>query len=389
MIDNEEYLELAKNLIGEPYPQKEINRIIEVISEWEKLISEDAFPIFKYIVAIFKFYSEKRVVDTFIEFNKITEFLNAEEALFVPLRHNSRMETSVPLFAKLTLSLEIPNERTEFNFFDEILPDLLNKKREYVAMIRISEGKLVNNSVLTVLQEKIRSLIEESNQYKFSKTELSLERDELIKKLNKGKDDEQELNKIKNKIKSNNKNIDQIDSELNKIFNDYEKKNAKWLQTKNIFVFDDFLCSGSSVESSLNVTNIELIKLLKDVNFYFLFLEATQEGIKRVNEIIQNNELNNVHIWYINESINVKNEIENIDRITTFDEERRILNDKYNLRESEYLCKTAIASFINTPNSNYSFLKDEGNGWKPLFKREIRKPIPVNKDNLKNLCDFY
>ena len=389
MTINEEYFEIATNLIGEPYPLEEINRIIEVISEWEKLISEEAFPIFKYIIEMFCFYSERRVVNTFMEINEKNSFLNAEEALFVPLRHKSTMETSIPLFAHIALSLKIPNERTEFKYFDEIPTELLNKKREYATMIKITEGEILNDADFTGGQNKIKSLMEKLNYYNCSGTELSNNNDELIEKSKKGEDVRKELKKIKKEIKSNEKKIKQTQSEINEIINDYEKKNAKWLQANNIFVFDDFLCSGSSVASSLTDKNIEIINVLKDVNFYFLFLEATQDGVEKVNEIIQNNELNNVDILYLYDSINVKNEIENIDKITIFDDEVRFLNDKYNLHESKYNCKTAIASFINTPNSNYSFLKDEGNGWTPLFKREIRKPVRVNKDNLKNLCNLY
>ncbi|HEM4990218.1 TPA: phosphoribosyltransferase [Streptococcus suis] len=199
------------------------------------------------------------------------------------------------------------------------------------------------------------------------------------------------IGNLKVELKKITKKINEYEGKKKGALNEYSHEFASFIQTKNVIIIDDFLCTGTSVKNFLE-DNLEDIRRLKDVKFLFLFLEATSIGRDTINSFIADNELVNVKIAYGQDSVNVDNAIQQDTRFDyfTFKIEEEKINENFGLGKSDYQCRTAIATFINSPNSNCRFLNSRGTGkWEPLFERENRREINIDSEALKDVIAIY
>lgn len=392
MDKDKEYRQLAMSLLGKGTSNLEIDRIISVLNAWEKQISPEAFPIFKYVVSFFRFYSTEKVVNAFQLLNETEQYLSKKEALFLPLRHKDRMETSLPLFTTLGLVLPIDVNRTKMNISSTVLSDIYEKKTQYASADRLIKNKSGNISIKCKLTETIGDLNSTICRLSEEKSKLENKRKNTILQLrNKEKNvSNKNIAKIKKDLEYIKKQIKECESKKKGVLNEYLQSYVSLIQVQNIIIIDDFLCTGTSIKGFME-ENLVLLQSLKDVQFLFLFIEATSEGIRNIKDFIKSNNLTNVKIIYGDESINVDSKIALSEfDLNTFHTEECRITSQFALQESDYQCRTAIASFVNSPNSNCRFLNSKGNGsWEPLFEREIRKEVDINHEVLNDVSTIY
>ena len=388
-----EYKELSEKLLGENASDKEINRICSVLSTWQKQISDDAFPIFKYIVSIFNYYSSEKAATVFKDLDVRLQYLSNDEVLFLPLRTKDRMESSIPLVSMLQLHLSMDISRTNFKDSGSVLRDIYCKKREYAIAYRLSEKGMTNSSLDCSLTQSIMACDRAINALKKQQIELEEYKNNLISKLQAGEPIPKGTNikKISADIKNLKHKIKNKENEKSVILNVYLLDYVSLIQVKNVVIFDDFLCTGTSVNNFIN-DNVKYFKELIDVQFLFLFLESTREGKVEVEKTIKMNELSNVRIAFGVEAINVDNEVEKKSQsdLKIFQQEEERIENLFVFEKSKYQCRTAIASFINSPNSNCNFLCSRGNGeWQPLFERKIHPKININHEIINDTIKNY
>lgn len=389
-----EYNELSEKLLGENASDKEINRICSVLSTWQKQISEDAFPIFKYIVSIFNYYSSEKAATVFKDLDASLHYLSKDEVLFLPLRTKDRMESSIPLVSmlQLHLSMDINISRTNFKDSGSVLRDIYCKKREFAVAYRLSEKEITDSPLDCSLTRSIMTCDRAIDALKKQQIELEEYKNSLISKLQAGEPIPKgiDIKKISADIKNVKYKIKKKENEKSGILNVYLLDYVSLIQVKNVVIFDDFLCTGTSVNNFIN-DNVKYLKELSDVQFLFLFLESTSTGKVEVEKTIKMNKLFNVEIASGMEAINVDNEVKKKSQsdFKIFQQEEERIESLFVFEKSKYQCRTAIASFINSPNSNCNFLCSRGNGeWQPLFERKIHPKINVNheilNDTIKN-----
>lgn len=388
-----EYKELSEKLLGENASDEEINRICSVLSTWQKQISEDAFPIFKYIVSIFNYYSSEKAATVFKDLDVRLQYLSKDEILFLPLRTKDRMESSIPLVSMLQLHLSMNISRTNFKDSGSVLRDIYCKKREYAIAYRLSEKGMTDSPLDCSLTRSIMTCDRAIDALKKQQIELEEYKNNLISKLQAGEPIPKGTNikKISADIRNVKDKIKKKESEKSGILNVYLLDYVSLIQVKNVVIFDDFLCTGTSVNNFIN-DNVKYLKELSDVQFLFLFLESTSTGKMEVEKTIKMNELFNVRIAFGMEAINVDNEVKKKSQsdLKIFQQEEERIENLFVLEKSKYQCRTAIATFINSPNSNCNFLCGRGNGeWQPLFERKIHPKININHEIINDTIKNY
>lgn len=392
-MHNSKYKELSEKLLGEDAFDNDINRICLVLEDWEKQISKHAFPIFEHIVRKFNYYSSGKAASVFKKLDSEFHYLSEKEVLFLPLRTEDRMESSVPLVSMLQLHLLMNISRTNFKDSGSALRDIYMKKREFSSAYRLTEAEMPDTWFDCALTRSILKCEKDINDLRQEQIGYEEEKNDLISKLKAGEPipKDADVKTISDKIKLVKKKICNKGSEKSGLLNAYLLDNVSLIQAKNVVIFDDFLCTGTSVNDFIE-ENIEYFKKLSDVQFLFLFLESTTIGRRKVEKTIEANKLSNVKIGFEVESINVDHEIENLSQsdFEIFQQEEDRIESLFDFEESEYQCRTAIASFINSPNSNCNFLCSRGNGkWHPLFERKVHPKINVNQEILEDTIRRY
>lgn len=392
-MHSSKYRGLSEKLLGEDTFDKDINRICSVLEDWEKHISKQAFPIFEHIVRKFNYYSSGKAATVFKNLDSKFDYLSKEEVLFLPLRKKDRMESSIPLVSMLQLHLPMNISRTNFKDSGSALRDIYTKKREYSNAFRLAKNVKSDTWLDCALTRSILKFEKDINDLREEQTGYEEDKNDLISKLKAGEPIPKDVNvkTITDKIKLVKKKICNKEREKSGLVNAYLLENVSLIQAKNVVIFDDFLCTGTSVNDFIK-ENIKYFKKLSDVQFLFLFLESTTIGKKEVEKTIEMNELSNVKIGFEVESVNVDNEIKNISQsaFKIFQQEEDRIESLFDFEESKYQCRTAIASFFNSPNSNCNFLCSRGNGkWHPLFERKIHPTIDVNKEILEDTIKRY
>ena len=311
--------------------------------------------------------------------------------MYIPLRKYERVETAVVLFGHLLVPLKIPNSCTAVSCSKAVLENILSKKQEYAALMRMTSGgkHLENEIYFGSLGNKICSILEELSSEKSRLDKLVEKKEEKISEVRSRKREyDDDITSINDSINILRSNIKIKESQINTYINEYRRSYTLPLQTRNIYIFDDFLCTGSSVDEFLR-KNSTIIKSLVDVKIHFLFLEATEIGISKITNTIKELTLDNVQFSYGKISLNIDEEVANEFPIEILNREEHRLNEEFNLPKGSYECRTAIATYINAPNSNYNFLNCRGHGWQPLFERENRVSEKINLENLNEVVKVY
>ena len=395
MIENKKFNNLAIKILGKNASEEKIEQISSALKFWEKKISKEAFPIFEYIASIFNFYSLEKATTVFKELDKEFQYLSKEEVLFLPLRTKDRIESSIPLLSILTLNLSMNYNRTNLEHSGNVLKDIYTKKIVYANACKLKEGKegTDNNLIDCPLTQSILNYAKHIKELKQQQINIKKEREKLISKLqNKTiQDNNNNIKKLTDELKRVTEDINTAKKQQNEVLNKYLLNNVLLIQVKNVIIFDDFLCTGTSVNNFIT-NNIEFIKQLNDVQFLFLFIEATNVGQDKVEETIEKHKLKNVEIRFGIQSINVDCEVKKQRKLDfeLFKQEEERIEKLFGINESSYQCRTAIASFINAPNSNCNFLSNKGNGnWVPLFERNIHQRIDVNQEIINDTVRRY
>lgn len=391
MIEGSKFKKISQKILGENSTDKEINRICRVLNSWEKIISREAFPTFEYVASIFNYYSQDKAICAFKKLDEQFKYLSQKHVLFLPLRTKDRMESSIPLFTILKESLPIDQSVTNINNSGSVLKDIYEKKTEYAKASKLiyEPGNTPLNCSLT---RSIHNYNEKISKLKEEITEIEKCQNQLIENFkNKIPTQNNSLKKLSNRLKEVNRQIRSFESKKSSLLNSYKQNYVSLIQVKNVIIFDDFLCTGTSVNKFIN-TNIEYIRKLSDVKILFLFIESTSIGKSKVDKTITDKNLKNVEVKSSVQSINVDEKVkeESEEKFRIFKTEEEKIESEFNLYKSRYGCRTAIASFVNAPNSNCSFLSNKGNGgWLPLFERATHKKVDFDEEVLKDVVEGY
>lgn len=343
---------ILKN-IGVDNNDKEVkSQISKAYNFWNKVIAKKNRKYFNFLLSRTTYFSRKKVKIAFEDLLKKEDVLNGN-GLYLPLRHEERSETAVPLVYFIKECFKIHK--------DQIIPEksqiwlkLLVKNLTQASSLEKSSSRYeeeINDNKKTIesLEQEIQTVKENGEYYR-------------IKPLSK------EITKKKNMNR-------QLEDKLQKIEKISELK--KTLEHKNIVFIDDFLCSGKSASGFIEKNQREIKKLSElGYTFYLFFLSMTHEGEEKMNNTINKCFGKGEKIIKVSSyttSVNINTEIKKkFKEDKTFNKEVQRINDIYNLKESQFNTKTALASFINSPNSNYAFFTQTGknNKWIPAFPRE-------------------
>ena len=324
---------------------------------WKKNIKRDKFKYFSLILKESLYYSKSNSSDAFAG---MIYPLQNNDIILLPLRMHKRVESSVKLFIDTVNILGIPKVMTQDESdIEQWLSNLLSDNKQIDKInsdIDRLERQLIKlNNEMTECEDNIQSAKENEEFYNIKHIS------------NKKKILKDKSKKLKKDINSKRTVIDK------------HKKNTR---IKNYIFIDDFLCSGNSVSTFIDKNKDVFLNLgYRGYKFKLLCLAVTEEGLEKVNEIILSYRLREViSIEFDKICSNMEYKInEKYGNNNFFIEEKTRVNEIFNLRESEYCMDTAIASYINSPNSNYAFYTQVGEQkkWIPAFPREN---ISLDKD---------
>ena len=160
-----------------------------------------------------------------------------------------------------------------------------------------------------------------------------------------------------------------------------------------IIIFDDFLCSGESINTFI-IENESHIKALQTtgIDIYFVVLETTKDGLDKIQKLLVERKITNITLLQGEVSLDITELIKQSFKIDLFYQEQERITREFNLGEKKYFPDTAIACFSTSPNTNYLFLNkkgenSEGVAWLPLFERELKVPPSIDKDKIKRWID--
>lgn len=315
---------------------------IEILENWEcEEFTPEIFALILRICSNFHYYSEKKTSNTFYSMAKMESFkeiLKSDDTLYMPLIKKDRVETSIGIFLQFINRLGIGTHDT------------------YVGKTKI----------------KLQQIFKAFNDYENKQT-LVKDKEKHIELLNNALYKETE----DVRIKPLKKKINKLNSEKNKLQNlennSLEKNGEDFLYIENIVIVDDFVGTGKSV-SEFIVENQQEIKKLFFINYLFLCIETTEDGLNVINQTLKELEIDNFSIFFYRKAENY------IDNDILFDSHEKELlkgaleniQKKYKLYNSDFLANTAIASFMNAPNSNITILSKKNPSWVPLFERKKR-----------------
>lgn len=348
--------------IGIDNRDKEVrNQVSKAFNFWNTEINKKHRKYFNFLLSKTTYFSEKKVKSAFeIIFGKEKNL--KEKGLFLPLRHEERLETSISLIVFIKASFKIDKDRIPIE--RSCLKSLVVPLQESTDYIKKLQDDLeLNNNEIEVLKEEIKRL-SKAKVYK-------------------------KIDSLKKEKKDRFKRADTIKKTIEKI-----NRCKIELEDKNIIFIDDFLCSGKSTKAFIE-KNKEEIRTLRGYGyqFYILYLSVSKEGKAEVDATIRecfNEDFNAIKIIPYTTSININEAIKKkFHEDNTFRLEVNRINEEFDLKDSAYNPKTALASFISSPNSNYAFFTQRGknNKWIPAFPREnkLKKNTIKDRENLIEL----
>lgn len=327
----------------------------EAFEFWYDNLNEKEFTTLRSIVDNFSYYSFTRVGDSFEKLSKtiaFKEIFNPEKTVFMPLKkHNNRTETSIGIFLPFMNALGIDSMHTSLDNSDRWLKNYIEIQNKYEG-IKAENDKFLDEE--NNLQIEINQLNEEIRSGVYTKEEQSEKRDRI--------------REIKKRQKA-------IQSEKQTRLNTVRKHHGFDIDSENVVIVDDFLCSGSSLNKFLSDTKIYIENI--DKKFYFVFLEVLEEARIEIEEsILRENISEKVIIIYVNKSLNYEqNVLQSEEKKSEFRKIKTELYERYNIKDdANYKVKTHVASYLNAPNTNYGFLsnKTQEEGWKYPFPRSKR-----------------
>lgn len=336
----------------------------EILEKWrDEVFTEEDFVLILTMCMHIHYYSEKKTALSFQQMMRKEEYKNIldKNTLFMPYKKSDEhTETAIGIFIQFLNSLDI-------NTY---------------------------NTYQGVSRNKIKMLYEIFRKYetKFKEEEkLSLEI-ENIKKRAVTIDDKN----IKQAIeKSLRKKQQQLVTQKKVVFEYFNSQKKEALYLKNIVFVDDFIGSGSSVIKLFNKVSDEMLYLQEFIKFYFVCLEVSEEGLKTIQQKLDELGLSNFEIICFTKAENILMS----KRVFNDDEQKRLkkilsqTERKYDIKtSSEYLVNTAIASFMNAPNNNISIISAKNDYWIPLFerkKRSMHDAKRIRESDLNTLNDKF
>lgn len=357
---------LIKKLGFDSFDQYKANnrkkRAKAALIDWFDKLNKDELKFFMKAMKNFRYYSNTRVGKSFErlinreDFLEIKRVIESESFICMPLKkHGNRTETSISMFSTFMNVLNINSMNTAqektiqwFENYINIRDDYKKYKSKYddlkenderlskIQTLRLNQYKLLNNKQYEKARKKIGKKIEDISR-------------EYLKELH------------------------EIDSKIKKIDQDHGHE----FNARNIIIVDDFLCSGTSVIKFLKA--VDFLNKNIDKKIYFVFLEATKEGRKRVENERVFKELSDIKICSLEIAIDfekqiLKNEKERI----AFNKNKNEVYKRYKIHDKgQYRPFTILSSWVNAPNSNFGFLSmnSEEKGWKAPFPRSNRSRI--------------
>lgn len=326
----------------------------DAISKWYKILKKDDLKYFVKVLKKYRYYSQTTVGKTFEmlvedkKYEEVKKVIDENSAIFMPLKkHNDRTETSIAMFTTFMNVLAIDSMQTAQEDTVTWFKNYQTFETQYYEKEDKFEQELEN---FKKNEQKIFDL-EESKKGKEQAIIKSIDRQ--IEKLS----------------KSSETSLSEAKKSFEKIKNDHGHE----IKAKNIFIIDDFLCSGTSVNNFAKKVEPYIKDIKKTI--YFIFLEATKEGKDMVESSDLFKGFSHLKICniYISEDFE-KNVLNSESERKRFQQIKMKLYKEYNLKDnSRYKPHTAMSSFVNAPNSNFAFLS--------LKKKESKWffPFPRNK----------
>ena len=326
----------------------------DAISKWYKILKKDELKYFVKVLKEYRYYSQTTVGKTFEmlvedkKYEEVKKVIDENSAIFMPLKkHNDRTETSIAMFTTFMNVLAIDSMQTA----QEDTVTWFKNYKTFETQYYEKEDKL------------------ELELENFKKTEQKIFDLEESKK---GKE-QAIIKSIDRQIVKLSKSSETSLSEAKKSFEKIKNDHGHEIKAKNIFIIDDFLCSGTSVNNFAKKVEPYIKDIKKTI--YFIFLEATKEGKDMVESSDLFKDFSHLKICniYISEDFE-KNVLKSESERKRFQQIKMKLYKEYNLKDnSHYKPHTAMSSFVNAPNSNFAFLS--------LKKKESKWffPFPRNK----------
>ena len=335
--------------------------VMSALKFWHKVLDAETFKVFKHVAEVTHYYGIKKLIDSFKKIDTDGDNLYCDkETIYNPLKHKSRVETSTTFFGNLMQALDLSNKDSAQDYLTSKLLDglcILKNKED-------ANGVCEKIKKLQLESEKLEELLLEcGSEINQKKSELNNSEERQNRSRIGG-----ELRQYIEKKKILNSEINLKQSRIEVLTNKINKSNIK-----RVIIFDDFLCSGSSTIEFITENKEKFIKL-SDIKFLLVYLEATESGYRKVCKCIDDNGIDNLFVRYNQISIDIEKSVrENNYNFELFKSAVSKINDEYGLSESKYFKATAIATYMNSPNSNYAFLISNGSKglWKPLFKRKL------------------
>lgn len=391
MVESD-YTRLVTKLINDDFKLDEIERLNNVIKSWEIQLKNESFPIFKFIIEQFRFYSEKKSIGTIQSINNGVSFLEDSHAVYVPFRTENRSQSSIDLFSVLKLSLPLKSNNTEMEKTSSVLKEFSETRLQYLYLHKGNGGNTSESKISSRIKELNDEILETQTMIR----ELELEKQKIIKLF---KAPEYILgiqfkyDGIKKQLREEKKKINKLNSKKNSILNEFERKYRLRLSVDKIIIFDDFLCSGESINTFIidNESHIKALKTTK-IHIYFVVLEATKDGLEKIEKLLVERKITNITILKGEVSLDITELIKQSFKIDLFYQEQERIANEFNLGEKKYFPDTAIACFSTSPNTNYLFLNKKGENsegveWLPLFERELKVSPRIDKDIIKRWID--
>lgn len=388
MVESD-YTRLVTTLINDDSKFDEIERLNNVVKSWKIQLKNESFPIFKFIIEQFRFYSEKKSISTI---KSIVPFLEDSHAVYVPFRTEKRSQSSIDLFSVLRLSLPLNSNRTEVEKTSSVLKEFSETRLQYLHLCKGSGG----NTSESKISSRIKALDAEILETQTMIHKLEAEKKtiiELFKVPEYISSIQFKHDRIKKQLIEEKKKIKELEGKKNSILNEFERKYTLPLIVDKIIIFDDFLCSGESIDTFIieNESHIRDLETTK-IHIYFVVLEATKDGLERIRKLLIEREITNITILKGEVSLDITDLIKQSFEIDLFYQEQERITNEFNLGEKTCFPDTAIACFSTSPNTNYLFLNKKGENsegveWLPLFERELKVSPRIDKDIIKRWVD--
>lgn len=391
MVESD-YTRLVTKLINDDSKLDEIERLNNVIKSWEIQLNNESFPIFKFIIEHFRFYSEKKSISTIKSINNGVSFLEDPNAVYVPFRTENRSQSSIHLFSVLNLSLPLNSNNTEMEKTSSVLKEFSETRLLYRNLHKGNGGNTSESEILSSIEELNDKILETESMIQ----RLEIEKqtiEELFKSPDYISGIQFRYDGIKKQLIDEKNKIKKLEAEKNSIFNEFERKYRLRLSVDKIIVFDDFLCSGESIKTFI-IENESHIKALETtgIHIFFVVLETTKDGQEKIQNLLVERKITNITLLKGEVSLDITELIKQSFMIDLFYQEQERITSEFNLGKKKYFPDTAIACFSTSPNTNYLFLNKKGENsdgvkWLPLFERELKVSPSINKDEIKRWID--